>query len=214
MSAEYTQAQLERMVNGTPHIPNVIFYEKAVLDRDASERESRRVYTKVVFIKITQPGLTDWAAYKAQPEDFRKFAEEYDYFLNNKQGTREPGIEIIPELDIAHLQELIDMGIATIPKLAAALQVPPHLEYAQQAAVTINNVLEETKHAQEKAQSKAQDREKTRLVPPADRQKHPTDVGQSGLSPGDSSGENEDAKRFHAGGQDNHRQNPVDNWRV
>jgi hypothetical protein len=227
MPQDLTQAQLEMLVNGAPQLPNVIFYEKAALDRDASDKAHKRIYAKVVYIKITQPGLTDWAAYKAQKEDFAKFPEEYEYFLNNKQGAREPGVEIIPGLDIAHLQELIDMGLATIPKLAAVLQVPPHLEYAKQAAMTISNVLQEAKHAQEKTQSEApaggrndhgsrpgQESQHPEVLSPADRQDHPVDVGQSGLPPGDGVGKGENTGGVHESRRNYGGQDLVDNWKV
>jgi hypothetical protein len=213
MSRELSQAKLEVLVNGTPQLPNVVFYEQAVLDHEASNRAGRRIYVKTVFIKITQPGVTDWVSYKAQKADFAAYPEEYDYFLGNKQGTRTPGIEIIPNLDIAHLQELIDIGLAKIPKLAEALQVPEHLEYARQAAIAINSVLKETGNAneEESIQEVAIPAEE---LPQTDRQDHPVDLQRSAVP--DSPGIEEDhlAEGLQTSGRFDGGQDLIDNWKA
>jgi len=145
MERELSQAQLEQMVVGKPASPNVVFFEKAQLDVVASKREHKRMYMKAVYVKRTVPGVDDFTSYMAQPQDFKAYPEEYQYFLHNKQGAREPGVEIIPGLDIIHLQELRDYGLLTLRKLAGAAVVPSHLIYAQSAAQRILSALEQEK---------------------------------------------------------------------
>ena len=210
MSRELSQTQLEQMVNGSPQLPNVIFYEQAILDHAASEEAGYRVYVKTVFIKITQPGVTDWVSYKAQKEDIAKYPEEYDYFMNHKQGKRVPGVEIIPNLDIAHLQELIDMGLAKIPTLAETLTVPSHLEYARQAAVTINAVLQETEHAQEESN---QETIQAEVVPAPDRQDDTVDLRRPAVPSRPRVEESDPAERIQTSGRFNGGQS-IDNWKV
>lgn len=178
---DLTQRQLEEMVEGKKPRASAVFYEKAALDVAKSKAEGRRVYQKKVYIKVSQMGVTDSISYEAQPDDIRRYREEYEYFLQNKQGATEPGIEIIPNLDIAHLQELRDYGILTIPKLASTEVVPPHLEYAKQAAVTLNKALQESTNGnKEESEQKESGRESvsTQAVPAPDRQKHSPDVGR------------------------------------
>ena len=212
MSRELSQQKLEQMVNGSPQLPNVVFYEQAILDHAASEEAGHRVYVKTVFIKITQPGVTEWVSYKAQKEDIAKYPEEYDYFMNHKQGKRVPGIEIIPNLDIAHLQELIDMGLSKIPKLAETLTVPGHLEYARQAAIAFNTVLQETINASEE-ESIEEIPSQAKVVPETDRQDDSVDLCGPAVPNRNIVEESHSAKRVQTGGRFNGGQS-IDNWKV
>jgi hypothetical protein len=142
--ADLSQAQLEELVNGKPIAPRAMFYDQAELDHEESVQEGRRIYHKALYIKITAPGVTDWVAYRAQREDIAKYPDEYARYKATQQGVRPASVDIIPGLDILHLQELLDMGLATIPQLAAAQWVPDHLEYAREAARAIINVLRRT----------------------------------------------------------------------
>jgi hypothetical protein len=157
---ELSQTQLEELVNGKPAEPRAEFFEKAVLDTQASRKANRRIYRKAVYVTKTQPGVIDRVAELAQPVDFTKYPEEYQYFLNTKQGDKAASISIIPGLDIIHLTELQDFGLYTIKQLATADLVPPHLTYAQEAAVRIYQALytQENTHEQEESNQEAQDR--------------------------------------------------------
>ena len=212
MSRELSQQKLEQMVNGSPQLPNVIFYEQAILDHSASGDAKHRIYAKTVFVKITKPGVTDWVSYKAQKEDIAKYPEEYDYFMNHKQGKRVPGIEIIPNLDIAHLQELIDMGLSKIPKLAETLTVPAHLEYARQAAIAFNTVLQETINASEE-ESIEEIPSQAKVVPETDRQDDSADLCGPAVPNRPIVEESHSAKRVQTGGRFNGGQS-IDNWKV
>ena len=212
MSRELSQNVLEQMVNGDPQIPNVIFYEQAILDHEASNNSGERVYHKAVFVKITQPGVTDWVSYKAKRADFAAYPEEYDAFMNNKQGTRDPGVEIIPNLDITHLQELIDRGFSTIPKLAEALQVPEHLEYALQSAIAINNVLKEARNAKQE-ENIQEESTPTPDVSAPDRQDHPTGLQRSEVPSSLGSKKDGSASGVYKGGRIDNRKD-IDNWRA
>ena len=150
MSDRLSQEKLEEMVVGKSENPNAVFFEHAELDVERSKAAGRRMYNKVVYIKLSQPGVTDSMSYPAKKEDIAKYSDEYAYFLQNKQGKRRPGIDIIPNLDIAHLQELRDYGILTIPQLAEMVTVPPHLEYAYKAAKVFNAAIEEMEDDEQK----------------------------------------------------------------
>lgn len=138
------------MVVGTPPEPNVSFFEKATLDQVESKKVGRRIYRRKVYIKKRVAGATDWVAYRAKAKDIKQYPEEYALFERTQQGSRIASVDIIPSLDIVHLQELFDLGLSTIPALAAAETVPQHLRYAHRAAIAINNVLMEDYHAEEK----------------------------------------------------------------
>ena len=169
--ADHTQAQLEEMIEGKSPNPRAIFFEHAALNVPKSKEAERRIYDKKVYIKLTQPGVADSMSYEAQKGDLARYPDEYAYFLQNRQGVRHPGIEIIPNLDIAHLQELRDMGLLTIPKLAEAVIVPPHLEYAHRAAKVFNQALQETSHVEETStEETGQKVHEGEIMPPNDRQ--------------------------------------------
>ncbi|GAJ15112.1 unnamed protein product, partial [marine sediment metagenome] len=201
--ADLSQRQLEEMVEGKPQNPNVMFYEQATLDHVASKEAGHRVYRKAVFIKVTQPGVTDWTAYKAQPQDLRSYPEEYEFFLNNKQGDQVPGVEIIPNLDIAHLQELRDMGLTTIPRLADSKIVPPHLEYARHSAIAINAVLQEQSNGEEESN---QESEETDNLPQADRPVNPVSISRPGVQASPSIADDKAAEGLQEGGRIDHSQ--------
>jgi hypothetical protein len=201
--ADLSQRQLEEMVEGRPQNPNVMFYEQATLDHVASTKAGHRIYRKAVFIKVTQPGVTDWTAYKAQPEDIRNYPEEYEYFLNNKQGDQVPGVEIIPNLDIAHLQELRDMGLTTIPRLADSQIVPPHLEYARHSAIAINTVLQEQSNGEEESK---QEGEETNRMPQADRSVDPVGIRQPSIQARPGIEDDQAAEGIQEGGRIDHSQ--------
>ena len=202
-----SQQKLEEMVVGSSPNPNAIFYEHAALNVPKSKEAGHRVYDKKTYILLSNSGIADKISYEAQKADIANYPDEYEYFLQNKQGTRALGIEIIPKLDIAHLQELRDCGILTIPKLAEMEIVPPHLEYAHQAAKVFNQALQETTDALEEDNQKVED------VHQADRQEHIDDVGRRGLPEGGRNPEAaESPKRDGAGGR-LQRNNPISsNW--
>lgn len=211
--AELTQEKLEEMVVGKKHPADAVFYEKAALNVEKSRESGRRIYDKVVYIKKTQPGVTDWIASRAKKADIKRYPEEYEYFLNNKQGDREVPVNIIPGLDIAHLQELIDRGITTIPQLAKEWDIPDHLAYAQKAAIVFNDIIEETRNGKEEDTSKGEGNpegfagvineatQKASNGSPSDRQDNGLHERQPGIPA--SSGEQDHAagKGLQAGGQ-------------
>lgn len=217
--ADYTQRQLEEMVVGKNPNPRAVFFEQAVLNTARSKEAGRRLYDRMIYIRLSQPGVTDSISYQAQKQDLIDYADEYQYFLNNKQGIRKPGIDIIPNLDITHLQELRDYGILTIPQLADMEVVPPHLAYAHDAAKVFNQALKETSHVEE--ESIEEDRQESRkaetLLTP-DRPEHGHDDGRYDIPrsvrpeqvPRDSKG--------HGQGGQEQRNNPVgfvsDNWSI
>jgi len=201
MAQDYTQAQLEEMVEGKPTPPRATFFEKAVLNKEKSVVGVRRVYDKVIYIKQIASGVDDFAAYKAQDADIRKYPEEYQYFLSNRQGVREIGVDIIPNLDIAHLQELRDFGMNTITKLAAAHTVPPHLEYARQAAIVLHHTLKEMKDGKEQRQTNEGQESpvKTEALPQADRQRNTSDVERQPVPESQGNNGRKTEERVHSG---------------
>lgn len=185
MNQTLTQEKLEEMVVGKSANPRAIFFEHAKLNVPKSKAANHRVYDKLIYIKLTQPGVADSVSYEATKVDFKAYPEEYEYFLQNKQGERAPGVDIIPNLDIAHLQELRDMGLLTIPKLAEMEDVPPHLAYAHRAAKVFNQALQETSNGYKENEQKEVRQiqntggsEEVLFVPAADRREHRDDVGR------------------------------------
>ena len=191
--AELSQRKLEEMVVGREPNPNAIFYEHAALNVPKSKEAGRRIYDKKVYIKLSNNGIKDSMSYEAQKADIQQYPEEYQYFLSNKQGTRDLGIEIIPNLDIAHLQELRDYGILTIPKLAAMEVVPVHLEYARIAAKVFNKALEDTIDGNQEKSIEESIEEGSeggiQAVPETDRSEHQNALGQRKFPSSDSSNE-------------------------
>ena len=176
--AEMSHEKLVELVVGRSPPPRVVFFDKTVLDVPASKREGRRVYQTVTMIKRTHPGVTDWVAERAQPSDFRKHPEEYDYYLKNKDGAKSPGLEIIPGLTPIHMQELYDFGLTNIALLANAEQVPKHLEYAQNRAALLQAALEGgIPDGEEEDREENRIQEAVETLPEADRREHRDDVG-------------------------------------
>ena len=213
MAETHSQSQLERMVVGTPPNPNVMFQEKAMLDVTASNEAGKRIYVPTVYLTKKYPGVTDSVATKATREDIAEYQEEYQYFLNNRQGEQVPPINIIPGLDIAHMQELIDSGLGTIPKLAEA-QVPEHLEYARKAAIMMNKALQEISHAPQEESHEESDCKETEDVSAPDRQELADDVGRQEFPRSAKIPTGEVGERVYSGGQEHSGQNRIDNWKI
>jgi hypothetical protein len=224
MAQELSYEELEEMVVGKKINPNAYFFEQAVINLEESKRQGRRVYDTKIYIKLSQAGMSDSMSYEAQAADFRQYKTEYQYFLANRQGTQAPDISIIPNLQIAHLQELRDYGILTIPKLAELESVPPHLEYAHRAARIFNLALLEAKNGTQEsktepvAASRREDCNPVRDVYEADRQEHGNDVGQRGLPASDIGESGSDSKGNEEDRQTQHREDFLnkgwDNWRM
>jgi hypothetical protein len=208
---ELTQEKLEEMVVGKSPNPSAIFFEQAVLNVQKSKDANTRIYDKKTYIKLSQVGVKDSVSYAAEKEDIRKYPEEYEYFLQNKQGVRKPSVEIIPNLDIAHLQELRDTGILTIPQLAEMDIVPPHLEYAHKAAKLLNKALQESKDEQEGNEKERT--VKTEDVRQADRSQHTHDVRRYSIPRGDSNTVNRsNTGRYDSDRQVQRSENSVNDW--
>lgn len=212
---ELSNAQLEEMVVGKPQRGTAEFFEKAALDVAESNKQGRRVYSTEVYVMVRQSGVRDAISYKATPEDFREYPAEWERFQNNRQGTKQsPKIDIIPGLQLVHMQELIDMGMSTIESLANTVKVPDHLEYARQSAIMLNHVLEEQYASQEKDQ-REEESSAPEGVSASGRPEHADRVRRSPLqgSGGDHRRETEEGLR--PSGQEHHRQgvNTLDNWK-
>ena len=161
-------------------------------------------------MKKTAPGLTDYASALATPKDIMDYPEEYEYFMQNKQGTREPGIEMIPGLDILHLTELRDYGLLTIRKLAEANSVPVHLKAAQDAAIRIQATLaKENESGKEENTSKEIEQE----VPATDRSSDTGHIGQPAVSSSEGNRSREVGEGLRSGGPI-HNSQGIDNWSV
>jgi len=198
MSQTLSQKQLEEMYNGKPAEPYVSFFRKAILDAAASEQEGHRVYRTVLYVKVRAPSTVDWTAYRAQKSDIEQYAQEYQAFLESEEKKTEtaPGIEIIPNLDLAARQELIDMGYSNITQLAAATNIPYHLDFARQSAVAINQVLQEQDNGEEESVQETSS-EETRDVFEEDRRINAHDVGQRELPTRDEGRRENDSERVH-----------------
>jgi hypothetical protein len=151
MSQELSQSQLERMVQGEMPDPNCVFYEQSKLDVEKSKAAGRRIYSTVLMVKYTQPGVTDWAPQRAQKADIRNNPEAYAYFERTKNDVGSPSVDMIPGIHPNEAQELIDYGIITITKLCEAQTLPAHLQHLQASARRLNEVLKHEQESNEKA---------------------------------------------------------------
>jgi hypothetical protein len=170
------------MVLGSVEEPNVVFYEQSQMDVDASKAARHRVYQTVLMIKVTAPGVTDWAPYRAQPADVKRHPEAYARFLEVKGDVGSPSVQIVPGITANEAQELIDYGIHTLTKLCDAEVLPRHLIHLQASARRINEVFKHEKVSNETiTRADASDD-----VPAPDRRDHPADVRRPVFPAGDS----------------------------
>lgn len=209
--ADLTQEQLEEMVVGKNPNPRAIFFEQAVLDVAESHRLGHRHYETKVYIKLSHPGVTDSISYAATPDDIAQYRDEYAYYMQNRQGQRAPGIEIIPNLDLAHLQELRDYGILTIPQLAEVSEIPQHLTYAKEAAKVFNMALQEISHAEEKGSNTQSE---TENVSASDRQQHSHDIGRPSIPASDSSDRGGSNSEGNGQGGRSHGGKGINDWNI
>lgn len=216
--ANLSQRELEELVVGKSQNPNAIFFEHASLDVERSKTEKRRIYNTLVYLKLSHPGVTDSVSYQAQKEDLIKYKDEYEYFLNNKQGSQKPGVEIIPNLELAHLQELRDYGILNIVQLAEMEVIPHHLEYAHRAAKIFNKALQETSNG--KIEEDRIEEVQTEDVSADDRQQYQQDVRRPTVqASNDGEGQVRETAEGRSSGRRSHGRgnivgNPIDNWSV
>lgn len=218
MAIEYTQKQLEVMVVGKDIDPTVTFYEQAVLDVENSNKEGRRIYRNQVMIKRVVPGVTDYVAQRATPQDIKRWPEEYEAFDTEIHMMKSPGLEVLPGISNIEKQELIDRGLGTVARLSDSLNVPEHLAHLQPVARRIHQAIqaEEIQHGNEEESKQEEIREKvsTENVHATHRRDDRADVGQPGVPdvrpnvfPERSEG-NQTSGRYNGGGRQ------VDNWKV
>jgi hypothetical protein len=204
--AELSQAALEELVEGKPQKPRAVFYEKAALDVTESKAAGKRIYKTRTYVKMIQSGVTDNISYVAKQADFEGFPEEYAYFMQNRQGvTQAVLIDIIPNLNISNKQELIDMGLSTIDRLADAVSVPPHLEHIRQSAIVFQSVLQEQANDHKEESVKEITEEDTiqthvnsiegEVMPASHRQGNESTVGRSAVPSGGSGRTRDSADR-------------------
>jgi len=216
---ELSQKQLEEMVEGKPQTPRAVFYDKARMHVEKSKAAGRRIYVTVTYIKETQAGVTDWVAVKARDVHFKQYPEEYQHYLNNRQGVRSPSIDVIPNITPAEIQELIDYGLSTIRVLAEAKQVPPHLTHIHRNAQVLQSVFKEQTNASDQTEKEGYREEVTeespaRLLSEANRQIHTDDVGRSNIPEGASVPERKVTERIRAGGRDQRHKGVDSNWSI
>jgi hypothetical protein len=163
------------MVDGEKPDPHCQFYEQSKLDVDASKAAGRRIYSTVLMVKYTQPGVTDWAPQRAQRADIEQNQDAYNYFLTTKADVGSPSITILPGIRPDECQELIDYGILTITKLCQANTLPKHLQHLQASARRLNEVLKYERKNNEEVHTKEAGAIQAEVVPAPDRQVNAVD---------------------------------------
>jgi hypothetical protein len=220
--AELSQKQLEELDQGKPRQADATFYEKAALDVVASKEAGYRIYRKTVYVMLNQPGVRDKISFKATPEIISQYPAEYEHFKMTRQGSRKSvPIQIIPSLQMEHLQELMDMGITTTEQLVGADILPQHLEYARKPAEVFQAALEESINGKEE-NSEEESFSETENVSPLGGQTHQDHVGRPGITRSDRKPEGKHSEGLHSGRQEHSRQgeidlqrgNIIDNWKV
>ena len=214
---ELSQKQLEEMVEGKPQTPRAVFYDKARMHVEKSKAAGRRIYVTVTYIKETQAGVTDWVAVKARDTHFKQYPEEYQHYLNNRQGIRSPSIDIIPNINPSEIQELIDYGLSTIRVLAEAKQVPPHLTHIHRNAQVLQSIFEEQSHASDQTEQENRIEEDTeespaRLLSEANRQVNTPDVRQPVIPEGSANRGRETPERIREGRRDQRSKSLNGDW--
>jgi len=212
MAGELSQHELEELVVGKAQKPTVVFYDKARLNVSESKKAGRRIYSTFTYINERQVGVTDWVAEKAQPHHIKNYPREYKLYLEGQKETS-PSVGIIPNISPAELQELIDMRLGTIERLAEVTIVPVHLNKVWEMAKTLQSVLmeqqdgnEEIKH-EESIQTENVLAERGRI--------DSDDVGQCIVPPSLGREEREVAEGLPTGGRLNGHQPKVsDNWSI
>lgn len=180
---ELSQAKLEEMVVGKPIDPTIRFYEKAVINVEASKEAGRRVYENILMIERRVPGVTDYVPQRAKSRDIARWPAEYAAYQRTVQRQKSPSVSVIPGISNIEAQELIDRGYSTVERLATATDVPGHLVHLQPKAQRIHQVIqtEEIERGNEE-ESQQEDRvEETRKaedVPASGRPEHRHHVGQ------------------------------------
>jgi hypothetical protein len=224
--AELSQKELEELVVGKPQKPRVLFFEKAALNVAKSKEAGKRIYETKVYVQPMQTGVRDSIAYLAQKSDVREYRAEYEEFLKTRQGSKQSAsISIIPNLELAHMQELVDMGLGTIDALAESQVVPAHLEYARQSAKALSAVLKEQRHGKEESEQEIEqhgtgvERHETEEVrrdhplPPLGGQEHVRREQRPEPAASGRDGDDEDPRRVRQTGQQHHRQD-LNDWTV
>ena len=176
---DYTNKQLEEMVVGKPIDPTIEFYEQALLDVEESKAQGRRIYSNVLMIKRQVPGVTDYVAQRATPEDVRRWPSEYQAFKMGVQARKSPGLEVLHGISNVERQELIDRGYSTVERLAAATDVPGHLVHLQPPAQRIHAAImaEEQNNAQQEEDNQQKARSPEEVLA-EHRLDHGRDVGR------------------------------------
>ncbi len=197
--AKLSQHELEELVVGKPQKPTVVFYDKARINVQKSKKAGRRVYTTHLYIKEMQHGVTDWVAELAQPHHIKQYPHEYQLYLNGKRDLS-PSIDIIPNITPAEAQELIDLHLGTIERLAEAKELPHHLHDVQRSAQVLQSVLMEQKNAS-KEKDRSEEVRTGEFMPAEHRSVNGSDVRQPVIHPSERSEESETSERVRPTGR-------------
>lgn len=184
---ELSQKQLEEMVVGKPIDPTIRFYEKAVIDVEASQAAGRRIYNNILMIERRIPGVTDYVPSRAKSHDIRRYPAEYAAYQNTVQRKKSPEVAVIPGISNVEAQELIDRGLGTVERLATSTDVPDHLGHLVQMARRIHEAIkaeeQSNAHEEENQQEDRREEVSAEAVPSPDRQHHGPHVGQREVPP-------------------------------
>lgn len=96
------------------------FFNKPILDEEASAKKGRRIYKEVVFIQIMVPGMTNnTVERKATDEDKQRFRTLYVRFMETGESTDDgTPLDQVTWLDRAQVEELALFRIRTVEALA------------------------------------------------------------------------------------------------
>lgn len=112
----------------TPAI--VEFYDHAVTDREATEREGRRMFRDVLYIKVKNRGFKDYISRPATEQDKDDYPQAFARYLN-AQSRKAAGFQLsaFPAASPSILAKLRLLRIETAEQLAtAALDNPEEFE--------------------------------------------------------------------------------------
>lgn len=110
-----------RAACGYTTVPQIAqFYDGALRDAKASEREGHNVYVSAPYVTIKAQGERDSISLPATREHQMQFRESWERFQASKAATAPSPLVVLPTITGAVIRTLTELGIKTVEKLAAA----------------------------------------------------------------------------------------------
>ena len=118
--SEPTEEQM-RAACGYTTLPQIAqFYDGALRDSKASEREGHNVYVSAPYVTIKAQGERDSISLPATREHQMQFREAWERFQASKAASAPSPIAALPTITRAVIRTLNELGVYSVEQLAAA----------------------------------------------------------------------------------------------